>query len=206
VQAVSAGAFAQGLLGNPQAGLPGAEEAVRVADQTANPTAQSMAYFSLGYLLKKSDPDRALTLFDEAARLSKDVQNFWWLGIALMEGAATRAVRGEPAPAARQLIEVLDHWERVGDWVELWVALRYVTRFLARVGSADDALYLQGGIVNAGKPPPLRSAQVEVLVDRLGAAHFAAYQEPAVSGAAVVAHARSSLRRYAEQAAATSGV
>ncbi len=50
---------------------------------TANPTARSMARYALGLVLKKSDPDRALALFDEAAELAASVQNFWWHGIAL---------------------------------------------------------------------------------------------------------------------------
>ena len=75
---------------------PPAEEAVRVADATANPTARSMARYALGLVLKKSQPDRALTLFDEAAGLAEAVQNFWWHGIALMEAASTRAVHGDP--------------------------------------------------------------------------------------------------------------
>ena len=68
---------------------------------TANPTARSMARYALGLVLKKSEPDRALALFDEAAELAASVQNFWWHGIALMEAAATRAVHGETATAAK---------------------------------------------------------------------------------------------------------
>ena len=60
----------------------------------------------LGLVLKKSEPDRALTLFDEAAGLAESVQNFWWHGIALMEAASTRAVHGDPATAARDLVAV----------------------------------------------------------------------------------------------------
>jgi hypothetical protein len=152
--------------------------------------------------LKKSEPDRALVLFDRAARLAGDVQNFWWFGIALMEGAATRAVHGDPVEAAPMLVEVLNHWERVGDWVEQWVALRYITRFLARLGSADDALFLQRVIVNAGKPAPLHRAQVDALVGSLDAEQLAGYRhfrESAVGGAAAVTRARSSLQRYTEQ-------
>ena len=107
-----------------------AEEALQVADATANPTARSMARYALGLVLKKSDPDRALALFDEAAELAASVQNFWWHGIALMEAASTRGVHGDPARAASDFIEVLDHWDRVGDWSQQWLNLRYVTRFL----------------------------------------------------------------------------
>ena len=53
---------------DPELGIPAAEESLAVAEATANPTARSMARYALGLVLKKSDPDRALALFDEAAR------------------------------------------------------------------------------------------------------------------------------------------
>ena len=80
-------AICQAALRTPEAGLAAAEEAVQVADATANPTARSMGRYALGLVLKKSEPDRALALFDEAAELAASVQNFWWHGIALMEAA-----------------------------------------------------------------------------------------------------------------------
>ena len=104
----------------------------------------------------------------EAARLAGAVQNFWWYGIALLEAAATRAVHGDPATAAQMFIEVLDHWDRVGDWTQQWVTLRYITRLLVRLGADDDALFLHCAIVKAGKAPPLRAAQLRVLVERAG--------------------------------------
>ncbi len=78
-----------------------------MSDGTGNPTARSMARYALGLVGKQTDPDRALALFDEAAGLAAQVHNFWWQGIAMMEAAATRAVHGDPAVAARALVEVL---------------------------------------------------------------------------------------------------
>jgi hypothetical protein len=86
------------------------------------------------------------------------VRNFWWHGIALMEAAATRGVHGDPARAAAEFLDVLDHWDRVGDWTQQWLNLRYITRLLARVGADDDARVLHGCLLAAGKPSPLRDA------------------------------------------------
>ncbi len=201
VWTVFSSAIWRGVLGVPDVALPAALEAVEVADNVANPTARSMAYFALGYLLKKSEPDRALALFDEAARLAGAVQNFWWHGIALLEATATHAMHGDPVAAAQMFIEVLDHWDRVGDWTQQWVALRHITRLLVRLGADDDALFLHCAIVKAGKPPPLREAQVHVLVERLGADRFDAISSSPAVGAEVVAWARSSLRSCGEQPA-----
>jgi tetratricopeptide (TPR) repeat protein len=180
-------AICHAALRDPENGLAAAREAVEVSDATANPTAKAMARYALGLVLKKSEPDRALALFDEAAILAASVQNNWWHGIALMEAASTRAVHGETPAAARALIEVLDHWDRVGDWSQQWLNLRYVTRFLARVG-ADDAQTLHHALVDAGKGSPLTADQVA----RLGAGGGVG-----VTAAEAVALARSTLERYA---------
>ncbi len=202
VLAVFASAVWHGALGVPEAALPAAREAVQVADTTGNPTARSMAYFGLGYLLKKSEPDRALELFDEAARLAEAVQNFWWHGIALREAAGTRAAHGDPVIAAQMFIEVLDHWDRVGDWTQQWVALRYIARLLVRLGADDDALVVHCAIVKAGKPALLGPARLRVVVERLGADRFEMLSSSApVGGAAAIAWARSSLQTCVEHAA-----
>lgn len=142
----------------PELGLPAARESLQVAEATANPTALSMARYALGLVLKKSDPDPALALFDEASRLAASVRNFWWQGIALMEAAATRAVHGDPAAAVRGFVEVVDHWDRVGDETQQWLNLRYVVRLLARLGADEDAIVLHRSLVAAGKPSPLDTA------------------------------------------------
>jgi predicted ATPase/DNA-binding SARP family transcriptional activator len=179
-------AICHAVLRSAEAGLPSAEESVRVADATANPTARSMARYALGLVLKKSEPDRALALFDEAADLAASVRNFWWHGIALMEAAATRAVHGDPATAATLFIEVVDHWDRVGDWSQQWLNLRYVTRLLLRLGADDDAIVLHDALCKAGKASPLSEAYVSGLTED---------GRKAMTGSEAVAHARMSLRR-----------
>ena len=125
-----------------------------MAEGTANPTARSMARYALGLVLKKADPGRALTLFDEAAEQAASVRNFWWHGIAMMEAAATRAVHGDPVAAARAFLGVLDHWDQVGDVTQQWLNLRYVARLLNRVDARSDAATLHAFLVAAGKPSP----------------------------------------------------
>lgn len=179
-------AICHAALRSPDDGIAAAEEAVTVSDTIANPTARSMARYALGLVLKKSAPERALDLFDEAAELAASVQNFWWHGIALMEAAATRAVHDEPATAAQALIEVIDHWDRVGDWSQQWLNLRYVTRFLFRVGAVDEAQTLHHALVAAGKGSPLASGRLVGL------------DQPAVGlpGAEAVALARTTLKSH----------
>ncbi|BBY91107.1 SARP family transcriptional regulator [Mycobacterium gallinarum] len=177
---------------NPHHGIDAAEESLRVAEETANPTARSMGRYALGLVLKKSDPDRALVLFDSAAELAASVQNFWWHGIALMEAAATRAVHGEPSSAAQSLIEVLDHWDRVGDWSQQWLNVRYVTRFLARMGAHDDAVALHHALLGAKRLSPLEEGHTRAIGEQ---------QQGALSPSEAVVLARASLVRYASHPA-----
>ncbi|MHA7652223.1 AfsR/SARP family transcriptional regulator [Mycobacterium sp. ML4] len=201
-QTLSTGAVLHGVLGGEfEPYLPAAQEGVEIAEATGNPTARSTAYFGLAFLLKRSEPGRALALFDEAARLAGDVQNFWWYGIALMEAAATRSVHGHLAKAAQLFDDVLEHWARVGDWTELWISLRYITRLLVRLGADEDVAFLHWAQHKVGRGSPLHSDQLTALKERLGADRFAAYGESHPDGAEVVARARSSLQRYSQRAA-----
>jgi tetratricopeptide (TPR) repeat protein len=177
-------AVCQAARREPERGVGVALESLDVAEATANPTAQSMARYALGLVLKKSEPDRALALFDEAVELAVAVRNFWWQGIAMMESAATRAVHGDPVAAAREFQGVLDHWDRVGDSTQQWLNLRYVARLLARVGADADAAALHGFLLAAGKPSPLAPPRVP---GRNGSSGSRAAER------AAVAHARAAL-------------
>lgn len=154
----------------PELGIPVAEECWEVAERTANPTACSMGRYALGLVLKKSDPGRALSLFDQAARLAASVHNFWWHGIALMEGASTRAVHDEPLGAARAFIDVLDHWQRVGDRTQQWLNLRYIVRLLVRLGAIEDAVTLHAYLVSQDRPSPIDPARARHLLGECGSA------------------------------------
>ncbi len=189
-------------LGVPGTALRNAQEAVHVADATGNPTARTVAYVGLGHVLKKSQPARALTLFAEAARLAETVQNSWWRGIALLEAASTRTMHGDPATAAQMFLEVLDDWDRQGDWTRQWISLRYITRMLVRLGADDDALMLHCAVIKAGKPAPLREARLRVLLERPGTERCDELSSPTELGiTAAIARGRSNLRSYAQRAA-----
>jgi hypothetical protein len=179
-------AVCQAARRQPRQGMEAALESLEVAERTANPTASSMARYALGLVLKKAEPGRALTLFDEAAELAAAVRNFWYEGIARMEAGATRAVHGDPGEAARALRGVLDHWDRAGDSTQQWLNLRYVARLLHRAGAGADAAALHGFLVAAGKPSPL---------DLPAVPQAGGHGGPRVVERAAVAHAHAALAR-----------
>ncbi|MEV3904005.1 BTAD domain-containing putative transcriptional regulator [Mycobacterium sp. NPDC050551] len=133
---------AHDVLGVPEAGLAAAQEAVRLARTTGNPSTMAMAHCALGRCLKSSDPEGAVAALDEAFALAAPVQNNWLTGIARMESAAVTAAHGDPAAAAGQLLEVLDHWSQAGPGAgaQHWYCLRYVILLLERAGADTAAL------------------------------------------------------------------
>ena len=188
---------------NPERGVAAARESLEVATATGNPTALSMARYALGLVLKKAEPDRALVLLDEAVALAASVHNFWWEGIALMEAAATRAVHGDAVEAAGALVAVLDVWDRVGDWTQQWLNLRYVVRLLVRLGAEQDAAVLHHCLLAAGKPSSLDPERAARLLDGPDGPRFAAgaRRGAALGAAEAVTLARDSLSRLRSQGA-----
>jgi len=177
------------VLGTPDAVISAAERAVEVAEATANPTTRSLARCALGRALAQSDPDRALRLLDDAFELGALVENNWTIGTSRMESAAIRVAHGDPAATARLLIELVDHWEKGAASVipQQWDSLRYVSRFLHRVGANDDALALHCSIVAADMDPALTAAEVSEL---------GGVADDAGDSSEVVEFARVALRRY----------
>ncbi|GAA3057048.1 BTAD domain-containing putative transcriptional regulator [Pseudonocardia yunnanensis] len=158
-------AICEAVRRTPERGLRAAGECLRVAEAIANPTATSMAHYALGLVLKKSDPRRALALFDEAASRASYVHNYWWQGVALMEAAATRAIHDDVAAAAGAFVDVLDHWDRTGDRTQQWLNLRYIIRLLVRLDAEQEALMLHHYLMAVGKVSPLRDHQAGGLLD-----------------------------------------
>lgn len=174
--------IANDFLGTPEAGLPAAQQAAKVAERTANPSTLAMACCAMGRVLKNTDPERALMWFDEAIEHAAPVQNNWLTGIARMEAAATRALHADPAAAAREFIEVLDHWAKAGPGTgsQHWFTMRFVALLLERLGADDDAAELHRAIVAAGHD----------------ASNDESTADAALTGPQALALARSSLRRY----------
>jgi hypothetical protein len=108
----------------------------------------AMALCAMGRAHKTVDPKRALAYFEQAHEVAAPVQNHWLTGVARLESAAVRAEHDDPAIAARQLLDVLDHWSQGGPGVgaQHWYTLRYVARLLKRVGADADAEILHRGL------------------------------------------------------------
>ncbi|BBX33219.1 putative ATPase [Mycolicibacterium mageritense DSM 44476 = CIP 104973] len=156
---ITLGHQAMGTLGSA---LQSAEQAMRIAEATRNPTVRSLAGSALGRALSETEPERALKILAEAGELATSVENNWLIAMAIMESATINTVRGDLATAARYFVSALDLFVVGGPGRVIplqWDNLRRVTRFLFRAGAAEAAA-LHHAIVASGRVPPLSAAEV----------------------------------------------
>ena len=189
-------AMCRAAIHDPLAGRVEAEEALAVARGSGgNPTAVCLGLLGVGRALRGKDPAAALALLDESAEVAASVRNRWFYAFARMYAAATHGMHSDPVVAANAFLEVLDVWDRLGDWSQQWLSLLYVTRLLIRVGADAEAVTLHHALVAAAKPAPFDADRLAALAGSLGAERFetAARWGSAMDGPAVVAFVRSSL-------------
>jgi predicted ATPase/DNA-binding SARP family transcriptional activator len=176
-----------------EAALPAAQEAVRIADGTGNPTAQSLARCALGRALSISDPDEALKTINKARELATSVENSWLIAMAELESATIHAARGDRVAAARGFSVTLDMFVIAGPSTIVplqWDNLRRVTQFLFDVGAVPEAAALHRAVVASGRKSPLDAAQV---------ADLESVDSVVLTGTEIVDYTRAALRRVVER-------
>ena len=191
-------AMCRAAVHDPLAGRLEAEEALVVARDLGNPTALCLGLLGVGRALQRKDPATALALLDESAEVAASVRNRWFYAFARIYAAATHAVHSDPAIAATAFLEVLDLWDRLGDWSQQWLSLLYVTRLLIRLGAHADAVTLHYALVAAAKPAAFDADRLAALAESVGADRFdaAARSGSGMDGPAAVTFVRPSLRGH----------
>lgn len=172
------------------AALPAAQEAVRIADGTGNPTAQSLARCALGRALSVSQPNEALKTISEARELAASVENSWLIAMADMETATIHAAQGDRVAAARGFSVTLDVFVIAGPSTIVplqWDNLRRVTQFLFRAGAVPEAGALHRAVVASGRKSPLDAAQL---------AELDGVDSVVLTGTEIVDYTRTALRRF----------
>lgn len=174
-------ALTQSYAGEATAAIASAGACQLEAVRSGAPSALAFSAYALGEVLLGTDPDGALVHLDRAIALAASVGAHFSQGVALVSATSLRARHGDPPTAAAALLDVVEHWQRAGNWRQQWVTLRHVAEFLARVGDDVAAATLLGAI-DAGDgnlfgADAERLATVRAdLVTRLGpaaGAHFA---------------------------------
>jgi tetratricopeptide (TPR) repeat protein len=117
-------------------------EAVR----SGAPSALAYNAYTLGELLAASDPEQALMHLDRAVKLSDSVDAHFIHGVALVSATSVRVRHSDAATAASALIEVIDYWERAGNWRQQWTTLRQAAELFTRIGDDKAAALVLGAI------------------------------------------------------------
>ena len=156
--------------------------AVAVADACGNPTARAAARYGLGEALGDVDPERAVSLLDEAAALARDVDNRLFEAAASSAAGAIRSRHGDPEPALRRFRAALALLRRAGNETLQAAALRNLVVLLARIGEDETAALLDAALP-AAKVYPAEAARLgrarAAVAERLGPAGVAAADQRA---------------------------
>ncbi len=114
-----------------------------------NPTAEAWSDYVTGEVLLASDPDVALIHLERAGAIADAVSNEFVRGVAGLTATTLLARHGHPTEAARAFVEVIDRFEKVGNWRQQWTTMRQAVELLARLERHHAAAVVLGAVESA---------------------------------------------------------
>jgi predicted ATPase/DNA-binding SARP family transcriptional activator len=173
--AMVAGALPLAYRSDRASAVEAARRARSVAMTTANPYVMGWADYILGEALAGVDPDEAIIAIDAALSRSRATRNRFLAGVALVSAASIRARHGDPHAALPLFGQVIEHWQRAGNWTQQWITIRNVIELFARLTVDEPAAVLCGALAASRTAPRLFGADADRLSstkatvrDRLG--------------------------------------
>jgi predicted ATPase/DNA-binding SARP family transcriptional activator len=165
--------------GDRDAGFKAAQAGLAAADELGNPGQRGWARYVLAEAHGDDDPERALTLLEEALALAEPVGDRFLEGVARVGIASLRARHHPPRDALSAFPDVIGHWRRAGDWTHQWTTLRNLVPLLVRLDADEPAARLFGAQQSADTgtfgADAVRLAEAgETLTARLGTTRFEA--------------------------------
>lgn len=156
-------------VGEPDRARLLAEESRRAAERCGCPTTLAQAAYAAGLSCERDEPERALRLLRDGARLAGSADNRWLQAFARTEELSLRAQHGDVAGALAGYRQVVDTWFRGGDWANQWLSLRQLFGVFAALGDDEIAAILHGALDTAGAATalpfePSEAARVTALV------------------------------------------
>ncbi|HZC28825.1 MAG TPA: hypothetical protein VE269_03715, partial [Gaiellaceae bacterium] len=104
---------------------------------------------------------------DESHALAASVGSAFVAGIAGTSATSLRARHGDPETALRGFPDLIDHWERAGNWTQQWTMLRSLVTTLAQLGRDEPAAVLYGALNASPTAPPVFGDDAKRLADVL---------------------------------------
>ncbi len=132
-----------------------AQRGLDAASRSGCPTTRAWALFGMGTAIERTDPERAEELLDSSARQARTVESRQCLGVALSLLAVLRRRLRRPLDAVPPLLELLDHWDRLGNRPQVWHAVREAAMCLGLLGVDDAAVTLLASANGADLVMPL---------------------------------------------------
>ncbi|MGH3824783.1 MAG: ATP-binding protein [Pseudonocardiaceae bacterium] len=117
--------------------------------------------FILGEALARVDPQAAIVAIDAALATSRETRNRFVEAVALVSAASLRGRHGDPLAALPLFGQVIDHWQRAGNWTQQWITLRNVIDLFARLGADEPAAILCGALGASRTATPLFGADAD---------------------------------------------
>ena len=149
--------------------LDEAEAVLATATSLGCPSAVAWAEYALGEVLLDDDPSRAMVLLDESHAVATSLGCTFLAGVAGTSATTLRARHGDPGEALRRFPELIDLWERAGNWTQQWTMLRSLITTLVRLGRDEPAAVLYGGMKASRTAAPVYGPDAERLTDVLRA-------------------------------------
>jgi len=161
-----------GLAGNAEVALKRAEESLRLARTTGNPSLLSMAYLALGFAKRVVDPLLAIDYLRQAATVAESVESTWTTSIARGELAVLLALHGDSTEAIQLTGDLFQGFRRAGDEARARGAVRMAIPALYRV--LDENRWHELVTLDAGTAdrPHIKEAFIDLAIEA-GAAKIA---------------------------------
>jgi predicted ATPase/DNA-binding SARP family transcriptional activator len=184
VYSLASGSLGMVISGEHERATTLAGRALDMAHRSGSPTAIAHALISVAAATEPSDPARAEIALAEGVDAARGADSSLVLGLSMSGLATLRRRLDRPQEAVPLLLDLLVHWDRLGDRPQLWYTIRESAMCLGVLGDDETAVRLlasaeQAQLVMPSLPIDRAHASDlrAVLAARLGAHAFAAASE-----------------------------
>jgi len=127
----------------------------RMATATVSPTLRAFAAYVRGEIDNAAGhPDRAEEHYTRAIDLARSSGASFLVGIAAVGLLTVRTNVGRMSEALHGYRDVIDYWDRSGNWTQQWVTLRNLAELLRQLGDDEPAALLDAAAEQAPDAPP----------------------------------------------------
>jgi predicted ATPase/DNA-binding SARP family transcriptional activator len=120
----------------------------------AGPSAWAFVRYVRGECRAEVDPDRAITLLDDAVSLARATHAGFVEDVARLTATCLQGRNGKPRDALPAFAELVEHWRRRGNWLQQWTTLRNLAELLIRLEADEPAVAIVAAVdVHASASP-----------------------------------------------------